>query len=113
MVFAPISFVNSLFTVLFHWLEEVWQDTVNLHLEIVELRKDIGRIEAMLVHMQHKDRKRDLAVQHAILREANALATRRLQQFQTLAPDEGHAMQKCLDQALHEMKIADDKISEV
>ena len=87
MVFAPISLVTSLFTALFHWLEQVWQDTVNMQLDIFELRKDIGRIEAMLVHMQNKDRKRDLAVQHAILREANALAPRRLQHFQTIAPE--------------------------
>jgi hypothetical protein len=90
MVFAPISLVTSLFTALFHWLEQVWQDTVNMQLDIFELRKDIGRIEAMLVHMQNKDRKRDLAVQHAILREQtqqSTVHTHRLQLFETLAPE--------------------------
>ena len=87
MAVASLSFVHKVFAFLYHWVEEVWQDTVNLHLEIIELRKQIDRIEARLVHMQNQDRKRDFAVQHAILREQNTVHTHRLQLFETLAPE--------------------------
>jgi len=116
MVFAPLSYVSHLFAVLFHWLEEVWQDTVNLRSEITELSKQLDRIEAGLAHMQEREKRRDFAMQHAILREENALLSHRLDHFQTLAPDTDSAVQtcvnvqKCLSQALHAIKIIDDKI---
>lgn len=92
MAFASLSFVHSVFASLYYWVEEVWQDTVNLQLEIIELRKKIDRIEARLVHMQNQDRKRDFAVQQAILREQNeipknAAPSHRLHLFETLAPE--------------------------
>jgi predicted nucleic acid-binding Zn-ribbon protein len=116
MVFAPLSYVSHLFAVLFHWLEEVWQDTVNLRSEITELSKQLHRIEAGLAHMQEREKRRDFAMQHAILREENALLSHRLHHFQTLAPDTDSAVQtcvnvqKCLSQALHAIKMIDDKI---
>ena len=87
MAFAPLSFVRNVVAYFYYSVEEVRQDTVNLQLEIIELRKQIDRIEALLVHMQNQDRKRDFAVQHAILREQNTVHTHRLQLFETLAPE--------------------------
>lgn len=90
MAFAPLSFVRNVVAYFYYSVEEVRQDTVNLQLEIIELRKQIDRIEALLVHMQNQDRKRDFAVQHAILREQtqqSAVHTHRLQLFETLAPE--------------------------
>jgi hypothetical protein len=110
MVFASFSFVHNVFLLLFHWLEEVWQDTVNLRSEVSELSKQLDRIEAGLAHMQQTQKRRDFAVQHAILREENALLPHRLDHFQTLAPDKDMNVQKCLSQALHAIKMIDDQI---
>jgi hypothetical protein len=88
MVFASFSFVHNVFLLLFHWLEEVWQDTVNLHTEIIDLRKQMDRIDSALAHMTQKERRRDLALQLAFLNETHTTVhSRRLQQFQTLAPE--------------------------
>jgi hypothetical protein len=90
MAFAPLSFVRNVVAYFYYSVEEVRQDTVNLQLEIIELRKQIDRMEARLVHMQNQDRKRDFAVQHAIFREQtqkSTVHTHRLQLFETLAPE--------------------------
>ena len=47
MAFAPLSFVRNVVAYFYYSVEEVRQDTVNLQLEIIELRKQIDRIDAV------------------------------------------------------------------
>lgn len=113
MVFASVSFVQNLFRLLFHWLEETWQDTVNLHMEIIELRKQMDRIDAALAHMNNKEKRRDLALQLAFLHESHTTVhTRRLQQFQALAP-ETDTLQRCFKHAVGVMTAVDDELISV
>ena len=113
MVFASVSFVQNLFRLLFHWLEETWQDTVNLHMEIIELRKQMDRIDAALAHMNNKEKGRDLALQLAFLQESHTTVhTRRLQQFQTLAP-ETETLPPCFKHAGGVTTAVDDELLRV
>jgi len=117
MTCAPLSFVHSAFRLVFHWVEEIWQDTVNLRLELIELRKRVDRLEAGLAHMEKKERRRDRAVQLAILHETHPnVHTRRLQQFQTLAPEndaETYPLHCCFKQAVAGLASVEDKLLSV
>jgi hypothetical protein len=117
MTYAPLSFVQNAFRLVFHWVEEIWQDTVNLRLELIELRKRVDRLEAGLAHMEKKERRRDLAVQLAFLHETHPnIHTRRLQQFKTLAPEtnaETDALQSCFKQAMEGVTSVQDKLLSV
>ena len=117
MTYAPLSFVQNAFRLVFHWVEEIWQDTVNLRLELIELRKRVDRLEAAVAHMENKEKRRDLAVQLAFLYETHPnIHTRRLQQFKTLAPEtnaETDALQSCFKQAMEGVTSVQDKLLSV
>ena len=117
MTYAPLSFVQNAFRLVFHWVEEIWQDTVNLRLELIELRKRVDRLEAALAHMENKEKRRDLAVQLAFLHETHPnVHTRRLQQFKTLAPEtnaQDDPLQSCFKHAMAGLTPVDGEPSSV
>ena len=75
-----------------------------------ELRKQGDRVGAGRARMQQPQKRRDFAVAHSTLRAENARQPHRLDHFQTRAPDKDMNVQKCLSQALHAIKMIDDKI---
>jgi hypothetical protein len=87
MAFAPLSFVQGVASRLYYFMEEIWQDTINLRLEVLEVRRELERVQAKLAHLENRDRIRELAVQQAIMSEEQMypLHSTRLPEFQKLA----------------------------
>ena len=102
MACASLAFLKNAFSVLQMWVEELWQDTVNLRLATADLRKDLtlmqaelGRLRAQLQRREETEERRLLALcppvpapaqPAGILGLGPPVRAPRLAQFEKLAP---------------------------
>ena len=94
MASATLAFFENAFCVLQMWVEELWQDTVNLRLATADLRKDLTRMQAELDRLraqlqrreETEERRQLLAQQAGLLELCQPVRAPRLAQFEKLAP---------------------------
>jgi uncharacterized small protein (DUF1192 family) len=102
MACASLTFLKNAFSVLQMWVEELWQDTVNLRLATADLRKDLtlmqaelGRLRAQLQRREETEERRLLALcppgpapaqPAGLLALCHPVRAPRLAQFEKLAP---------------------------
>jgi chromosome segregation ATPase len=119
MASTTLTFLKNAFCALQMWVEEIWQDTVNLRLTTAELRKDlermqaeIDRLRAQVQHHEERDRRRQYRAQQAGLRELYHQAHRpRLPHFGTLAPSpDPRTVHTCLRKAARELRRIDERL---
>ena len=119
MACASLTFLKNAFCALQMWVEEIWQDTVNLRLEAAELRKDLARMQAeidrlraQLQHHEDRDKRRQFRAQQAGLRELYYHAHKpRLAHFETLAPSpDPHTVHTYLKEAEWEIERIDGSL---
>lgn len=119
MACASLTFLKNAFCALQMWVEEIWQDTVNLRLEAAELRKhlaqmqaEIDRLRAQVQHHEDRDKRRQFRAQQAGLRELCYHAHKpRLPHFETLAPSpDPHTVHSCLKKAAREIERIDGSL---
>jgi len=98
---ASLAFLKNAFSVLQMWVEELWQDTVNLRLATAHLRKDLtlmqaelGRLRAQLQRHEETELRLlalcqpgpDPAQPAGLLALCQPVRAPRLAQFEKLAP---------------------------
>jgi hypothetical protein len=86
MACASLAFLKNAFSVLQMWVEELWQDTVNLRLATADLRKDLTLMQAELGRLRAQLQRREETEERRLLALCQPVRAPRLAQFEKLAP---------------------------